>query len=102
MLDFNTLLLAVAGVLFVVALDALLGLGLQDLLRTRRVRPGFLKAREQRLGVVETATVDAHRKLLLVRRDDVEHLIMIGGPVDMVIETRHQGRARISSRRSKT
>lgn len=40
-----------------------------------------------RLSVTEQANVDGRRKLLLVRRDDVEHLIMTGGPVDMVIET---------------
>ena len=42
--------------------------------------------------MVETASVDQKRKLLLVRRDDVEHLVMIGGPVDMVIETGIKGR----------
>jgi len=42
---------------------------------------------EPRLGVTEHATIDSRRKLLLVRRDDVEHLIMTGGPVDVVIET---------------
>jgi hypothetical protein len=40
-----------------------------------------------RLGVVEQATVDNRRRLVLIRRDDVEHLIMTGGPVDVVIET---------------
>ena len=40
-----------------------------------------------RLGVMEQASVDSRRKLVLVRRDDVEHLIMTGGPVDVVIET---------------
>jgi len=42
---------------------------------------------ERRLDVVEQASVDARRRLILVRRDEVEHLIMIGGPVDVVIET---------------
>jgi hypothetical protein len=42
---------------------------------------------EPRLGVTEQASVDSRRKLVLVRRDDVEHLIMTGGPVDVVIET---------------
>jgi hypothetical protein len=40
-----------------------------------------------RLRVSEQASVDARRRLVLVRRDDVEHLIMTGGPVDVVIET---------------
>jgi len=42
---------------------------------------------EPRLAVTEQASVDSRRKLLLIRRDDVEHLIMTGGPVDVVIET---------------
>jgi hypothetical protein len=42
---------------------------------------------EPRLGVMEQARVDNRRTLVLIRRDDVEHLIMTGGPIDMVIET---------------
>jgi hypothetical protein len=42
---------------------------------------------EPRLGVTESASVDSRRRLVLVRRDNVEHLIMTGGPVDVVIET---------------
>lgn len=41
----------------------------------------------RRLGVVEHASIDGKRRLILVRRDDVEHLIITGGPVDMVVET---------------
>lgn len=39
-----------------------------------------------RLAVVDAAIVDHQRKLVLVRRDDVEHLILIGGPTDVVVE----------------
>lgn len=42
---------------------------------------------ERRLAVIDQANVDGRRRLLLIRRDDVEHLIMTGGPVDVVIET---------------
>ena len=42
---------------------------------------------EPRLAVMEQAHVDRTRRLVLIRRDDVEHLIMTGGPVDVVIET---------------
>jgi flagellar protein FliO/FliZ len=41
---------------------------------------------EPRLGISEQFSIDGRRKLLLIRRDDVEHLIMTGGPVDVVIE----------------
>ena len=42
--------------------------------------------RGQRLGVSEYYEVDKDRRLVIVRRDNVEHLILIGGPQDMVIE----------------
>ena len=42
---------------------------------------------ERRLDVVEQSSIDGRRRLVLVRRDNVEHLIMTGGPVDLVIET---------------
>lgn len=45
------------------------------------------KNRQPRLQVLDAAAVDARRRLVLVRRDDVEHLIMIGGPTDIVIES---------------
>ncbi|MBB6310098.1 flagellar biosynthetic protein FliO [Xanthobacter tagetidis] len=39
-----------------------------------------------RLTLVDSLNVDARRKLMLVRRDDVEHLILIGGTSDIVVE----------------
>lgn len=47
----------------------------------------FGAAREKRLDVVEHTSLDGRRRLVLIRRDNVEHLIMTGGPVDVVIET---------------
>jgi flagellar protein FliO/FliZ len=47
----------------------------------------FRPRAEPRLGVTEHAAVDSRRRLVLIRRDNVEHLIMTGGPVDVVIET---------------
>jgi flagellar protein FliO/FliZ len=40
----------------------------------------------RRLGVVEGAVVDSRRRLVLVRRDDREHLLLIGGVTDLVVE----------------
>jgi flagellar protein FliO/FliZ len=45
-----------------------------------------IRGRQPRLAVTEVAAVDPRRRLLLIRRDNVEHLIMIGGPSDIVIE----------------
>jgi flagellar protein FliO/FliZ len=45
------------------------------------------RGRQPRLAVIDSATVDARRKLIIIRRDNVEHLLMIGGPSDVVVET---------------
>ena len=42
--------------------------------------------RKARLAVMDATAVDSQRRLVLVRRDDVEHLILIGGPTDVVVE----------------
>lgn len=43
--------------------------------------------RQPRLAVLDAAAVDSRRRLVLVRRDHVEHLILIGGPSDIVVES---------------
>ncbi|MGF9691490.1 flagellar biosynthesis protein FliO [Rhizobium sp. 0TCS1.26] len=60
------------------------------MLRRRSGPSPFLrggKNRQPRLQVLDAAAVDARRRIVLVRRDDVEHLVMIGGPTDVVIES---------------
>src|SRR6185312_2663446 len=47
---------------------------------------GAVRGRQPRLAVIDAASVDGRRRLLLIRRDNVEHLIMIGGPTDVLIE----------------
>src|SRR6202035_3429632 len=44
------------------------------------------RSRMPRLAVIDAAAVDGRRRLVLVRRDNVEHLLMIGGPTDIVVE----------------
>ncbi|WP_207456830.1 flagellar biosynthetic protein FliO [Azospirillum sp. SYSU D00513] len=44
-------------------------------------------ARQRRLGVVEVLALDAKRRLVLVRRDDQEHLILLGPVGDRVVES---------------
>jgi flagellar biogenesis protein FliO len=45
------------------------------------------RGRMPRLAVIDAAAVDGRRRLVLVRRDNVEHLLMIGGPSDIVVES---------------
>jgi len=44
------------------------------------------RGRQARLAVVDAANVDGRRKLVLIRRDNLEHLVLIGGPSDVLIE----------------
>jgi flagellar protein FliO/FliZ len=44
------------------------------------------RGRMPRLAVIDAAAVDGRRRLVLVRRDNIEHLLMIGGPTDIVVE----------------
>jgi flagellar protein FliO/FliZ len=45
-----------------------------------------LRGRQPRLAVLEHTLVEGRRRLYLVRRDNVEHLLLIGGPTDIVVE----------------
>jgi flagellar protein FliO/FliZ len=44
------------------------------------------RGRQPRLAVIDAAAIDARRRLVLIRRDNVEHLLIIGGPTDVVVE----------------
>lgn len=60
------------------------------------------RGRMPRLAVIDAAAVDGRRRLVLVRRDNIEHLLMIGGPTDIVVEPNivraMPGRDQMSSR----
>ena len=51
-----------------------------------RIGTTTARGRQPRLAVIDAATVDGRRRLVLIRRDNVEHLLMIGGPSDLVVE----------------
>jgi len=53
---------------------------------TNRLGANPNRGRMPRLAVIDAAAVDGRRRLVLVRRDNVEHLLMIGGPSDIVVE----------------
>lgn len=42
--------------------------------------------RNRRLTVVDSVMLDQRRQAILLRRDDVEHLIVTGGPQDLLVE----------------
>ncbi|MDZ5648186.1 flagellar biosynthetic protein FliO [Nitrospirillum sp. BR 11828] len=41
---------------------------------------------QRRLGVVEAMALDPRRRLVLIRRDGVEHLLLLGGTQDLHLE----------------
>jgi flagellar biogenesis protein FliO len=47
---------------------------------------GAARGRVPRLALIDALAVDGRRKLVLIRRDNVEHLILIGGTTDLVVE----------------
>ena len=79
----NTLLNS-AFALGIVLVLIVLGLWALKLLTNSTARLGGSK---KRLMVVDTAQVDGKRRVILLRRDNIEHVIMTGGPEDLVIES---------------
>jgi flagellar protein FliO/FliZ len=73
----------------VLLLVALLGFFLRRMSggRLKFKGQGGARTRQPRLGVVDVYDLDRQRQLILVRRDNVEHLVMIGGASDVVVET---------------
>ena len=52
-----------------------------------RLRVPGGRTRQPRLGLVDAFSLDGQRQLVLVRRDNIEHLVMIGGPNDVLVES---------------
>lgn len=79
----------VSGLRFVLALVVVIGLiaGLAWVLRRYGAGRVTLGAGKGRLGVVEASHIDAKRRLVLIRRDDTEHLLLLGPTSEIVIET---------------
>src|SRR6188472_3933840 len=71
-----------------VAVLALIGLAAWLVRRfaSNRLGANTQRGRMPRLAVIDAAAVDGRRRLVLVRRDNIEHLLMIGGPSDIVVE----------------
>ena len=76
---------------FVSSLVLVLGLIFAITWGLRRWGGGFVVARPmggkgRRLALVEALQLDPKHRLVLVRRDDREHLLLLGGGGDVVVE----------------
>jgi len=84
-MDFDLYLRFVVALVFVLAL-----IGVAAWLLRRFGLAGRLAAsvgKQRRLRIVEVAPLDGKHRLVLMRRDEVEHLLLIGAGADLVIET---------------
>ena len=43
--------------------------------------------KNRRLSIVEVSVLDSRRKLVLVRRDGIEHLVLLGAGQDLLLES---------------
>jgi len=81
--DYTRFILAL---LFVLGLIGLLAAGVRRFglgLPQTPVRRG----KEKRLSLVEVMPIDAKRRLVLFKRDDVEHLVILGPNAETLVET---------------
>src|SRR5689334_6742385 len=81
-MDFDTYLRFALALILVLGLIALLGWLL------RRFGNGVkLQRGARRLGIVEVQALGPRHRLLLLRRDDVEHLVIVGPHSETVVES---------------
>jgi flagellar protein FliO/FliZ len=80
----NTILTAVfaLGIVLVLIL-----IGLWALKFFMQTSANLSRGRNRRLMIMESVQLDAKRKVIILRRDDVEHVIMTGGAQDVVVES---------------
>ena len=85
MQDKFSALLPILGAIVAFLIAALLVLYIFRLLFGRGIRSGGKKG-SRRLDVVDVFDLDRERQLVIVRRDNTEHLLLIGGPNDLLVE----------------
>ena len=75
---------------FLLALALVLGLILALAWAVRRFGPGArllpVKGRLRRLSIQEVSTLDARRRLVLLRRDATEYLVLLGPTQDLLLD----------------
>ena len=74
------------GLIAVIALVAIVFWVARRMSRGLNFSDGAQRGKRSRLGVIDAYDIDRKRRLILLRRDNVEHLVMIGGPNDLLIE----------------
>jgi flagellar protein FliO/FliZ len=83
--DFSIYFRFLVALVFVLALIGLLAWAA----RRFGVLRGTVRAKggTRRIEVVEIVPIDSKRRLALIRRDQTEHLILLGSTGDLIVET---------------
>lgn len=72
-----------AALVFVLALMW----GLSLIMRRVNAGSGLMMKSQRRLRIIETIPLDHKRRLMLIRRDDREHLVILGATGETVVES---------------
>lgn len=83
-MEFDIYLRFLLALIFVLGLIGLLTWIVRRFGLAGRLTPS--RGRERRLEVVEVLALDGKHRLVLLRRDSVEHLVLMGTTTDLVIE----------------
>ena len=84
-MDFSTYFRFLIALVFVLALIGLIAWIARRFGFGRvAVRP---RGAARRLEIVETAAIDAKRRLVLLRRDGTEHLVLLGANTELLVES---------------
>lgn len=80
--DYLRFFLALVFVLSLIGLLAWMG-------RRLGAFPGIPKRQQgqRRLSTIESVALDGRRRMVLIRRDNVEHLVLLGATTETVVET---------------
>jgi flagellar protein FliO/FliZ len=76
-----------AAAIALIAASAVVVFVLHSVVGRRLQLPRNGRTRPARLAIVDAFDLNRNRQLVIVRRDNIEHLLMIGGPNDLVIES---------------
>jgi len=99
-MEVSTYFRFILALVFVLALIALIAWAARRYgLARGTVRP---LSGERRLDIVEVTPIDSKRRLILIKRDGTEHLLLLGTTQDLVIETGITAPAGSVSSRSST
>ncbi len=83
MIDLSTAGSYLMALVFVLALIAVAAVAAKHFGLVRAVTPVGGK---RRIAVIDALAIDGKRRLLLIRRDGVEHLVLLGATSEIVIE----------------